>query len=71
MTYLSENKEERVYFEAVLRSESGESMFAESTSLSPDNLQQFAPPAGRATQAATALQSLGFRVQQIGSFSIS
>lgn len=56
MTYLSENKEERVYFEAVLRSESGESMFAENTYLAPDNLQQFAPPAGRATQAATALQ---------------
>ncbi|MEO1432148.1 MAG: S8 family serine peptidase [Cyanobacteria bacterium J06633_8] len=71
MTYLSENKEERVYFEAVLRSESGESMFAENTYLAPDNLQQFAPPAGRATQAATALQSLGFRVQQIGTFSIS
>ncbi|MDY6897270.1 MAG: S8 family serine peptidase [Cyanobacteriota bacterium] len=71
MTYLSENKEERVYFEAALRSETGESMFAENTYLAPDNLQQFAPPPGRAMQAATVLQSLGFRVQQIGTFSIS
>ncbi len=71
MTYLSENKEDRVYFEAVLRSETGESIFAPETYLEPDNLQQFAPPAGRGIQAATALQSLGFRVQQIGTFSIS
>ena len=71
MTYLSENKEDRVYFEAVLRSETGESMFAPETYLEPDNLQQFTPPTGRAIQAATALQSLGFRVQQIGTFSIS
>lgn len=71
MTYLSQNKEERVYFEAVLRSETGESMFAAETYLAPDNLQQFAPSAGRGIQAATALQSLGFRVQQIGTFSIS
>ena len=71
MTYLSENKEERVYFEAVFRSETGESMFAPETYLEPDNLQQFAPPAGRGIQAATALQSLGFQVRQIGTFSIS
>ena len=71
MTNLSENKEDRVYFEAVLRSETGESMFAPETYLGADNLQQFVPPAGRGTQAATALQSLGFRVSQIGTFSIS
>ncbi|MDJ0682574.1 MAG: S8 family serine peptidase [Xenococcus sp. (in: cyanobacteria)] len=71
MTNISENKEDRVYFEAVLRSETGESMFAPETYLAPDNLQQFSPPAGRAIQAGTILQSLGFRVQQIGTFSIS
>lgn len=71
MAYIAENIEEQVYFEAVLRSETGQSMFAPETYLEPDNLQQFAPPTGRAIQAATALQSLGFRVQQIGTFSIS
>lgn len=63
--------EDRVYFEAVLDSETGRSMFAPDAFLSPDNLQQFAPPAGRSVQAATILQSLGFRVQHIGTFSIS
>ena len=71
MTNLSENQEDRVYFEAVLHSETGQSMFAAESYLEPNNLQQFAPPAGRAIQAATVLQSLGFRVQQIGTFSIS
>lgn len=64
-------REERVYFEAVLPSESGRSMFAADAFLGPENLQQFAPSAGRGAQAATALQSLGFRVQHIGTFSIS
>jgi serine protease AprX len=71
MTYLAEDKEEQVYFEAVLPSETGQSLFAPDTYLEPDNLQQFAPPAGRAYQAATALQALGFQVKQIGTFSIS
>lgn len=71
MTYLAESHEDRVYFEATLRSETGESMFATDTYLGPDNIQQFAPPAGRGIQVATALQSLGFRVQQIGTFSVS
>jgi subtilisin family serine protease len=60
-----------VRFEAVLRSESGQSMFSEQTYLGPDNLQQFAPPAGSTAQAAAALQSLGFRVLHIGTYSIS
>ncbi|MDJ0775337.1 MAG: S8 family serine peptidase [Mastigocoleus sp. MO_167.B18] len=71
MTYLSENKEGQVYFEAVLRSETGDSIFAPETYLEPNNIQQFAPPAGRGIQAANILQSLGFRIQQIGTFSIS
>jgi len=63
--------EDRVYFEAVVQSETGRSMFAPDAFLGPENLEQFAPPAGRGVQAATILQSLGFRVQHIGTFSIS
>lgn len=66
-----QRKEDRVYFEAVILPENGRSMFAPDVFLEPGNLQQFAPPAGRGVQAATVLQSLGFRVQHIGSFSIS
>jgi subtilisin family serine protease len=71
MTHLSANKGEQVYFEAILRSETGQSLFAPETYLAPDNLREFEPPAGRGVQAAIVLQSLGFRVQQIGTFSIS
>ncbi|AKG24866.1 S8 family serine peptidase [Calothrix sp. 336/3] len=71
MTYLAENQEDRVYFEAVLRSQTGESMFAANTYLEPDNIQQFTPSPGRATQAAAALQALGFQIRHIGTFSIS
>jgi subtilase family serine protease len=46
-------------------------MFADNANLAPDTLRQFEPPAGRSIQAATTLQSLGFRVQQVGTFSIS
>ncbi len=71
MAYIAENIEEQVYFEAILRSETRQSMFAPETYLEPDNLEQFAPPAGRGIQTATVLQSLGFRVTQRGTFSIS
>ena len=64
-------RSETVYFEAVLASESGESMFAPGTFLAPENIEQFAPPAGRSAQAGTALEGLGFRVRHIGSYSIS
>lgn len=60
-----------VHFEASLRSESGQSMFASESFLNADSLPQFNPPAGRSLQAATALQSLGFRVLHIGTYSIS
>jgi len=63
--------EDRVYFEAVLQSETGRSMFAPDEILGPDNFKEFGPPAGRGVQAATVLQALGFRVQHIGTFSIS
>jgi subtilisin family serine protease len=64
-------QEDRMTFEAALVSESGTSMFAEDISLGPDNIDQFAPPAGRGVQVATSLQSLGFRVRHIGTFSVS
>jgi len=62
---------DKVYFEAVLPSESGKSMFAPQVFLGPENLTQFAPPAGNAPRAATVLESLGFRVWHVGTFSIS
>jgi hypothetical protein len=68
MAYIAENIEEQVYFEAVLRSETGESMFAPDTYLEPDNLQQFAPAAGRAIQAATTLQSWVFASSKLAHF---
>jgi len=63
--------EVRVYFEAVLHSEMGRSMFAPDAFLGPENLKQFTPASGLGVQAATILQSLGFKVQHIGTFSIS
>src|SRR3989337_4225126 len=62
---------DKVYFEAVLHSESKESMFAADVFLGPENIQKFVPPPGRGIQVATILQSLGFRVWNIGTFSIS
>ena len=61
--------EDRVYFEAV--PPAARSMFAGGARLTSDNLEQFTPPPERATQTAIALQSLGFRVQHVGTFSIS
>jgi serine protease AprX len=63
--------EKRVCFEAVVKSESGKSMFADDTVISQEDLKDFAPPAGRATQAATVLQSSGCRIHHIGTYSVS
>lgn len=63
--------EDTVYFEAVLRSETGASMFEDEDRLEPDTLDEFRPPRGRATRAAAALEGLGLRVRHVGSFSIS
>lgn len=60
-----------VYFEAVLNSKTGKSMFDEEVFLRPENLDDFSPPAGRGAQAATVFEALGFRVRHIGSFSVS
>jgi serine protease AprX len=68
---MAQELENRVYFEAVIPSESGRSLFELDAFVEQGNLQQFRPPAGRGVQAATVLQSLGFRVQHIGTFSIS
>lgn len=59
-----------VTFEASLRAESRRSMF-ETDVLTPDNLENFQPPKGNAVQAATELQSLGFTVRHIGTYSVS
>ena len=68
---MAQQLEDRVYFEAVLQSKTEQSMFAEDAFLGLDNLEQYEPTAGSGVEAATALQSLGFRVQHIGTFSIS
>jgi len=65
------DENQRVSFEAVVASESGGSMFAPDAFVGADNLDSFAPAAGRGIEAATALQSLGFRVQHVGTYSIS
>lgn len=66
-----QQREDRVYFEAVVPSETGRSMFAPESYLQGENLQEFAPPAERAVRAASALQALGFNIQHIGTLSIS
>jgi hypothetical protein len=64
-------KQEQVYFEGVIRSESGKTMFEPDILLDPAILQQCRPAAGRGLQAARALQSLGFRVRHVGTYSVS
>lgn len=71
MTTMVEPREDIVYFEAVVRSDSGASMFQESSAMQVGNLDTLAPPAGRATAAAATLQRLGFRVRHVGTFSVS
>ncbi len=65
------NNQDLVYFEAVIPSESGQSIFAPDAHLETDNFQQFTPPNGRGVQTANALQALGFTVRHIGTFSVS
>ena len=70
-TTMKKQAEDRVHFEAVLYSETGKSMFASDAFLGPESLKQFTPASGRGVQAATILQSYGFKVRNIGTFSIS
>ncbi len=64
-------KDEIVRFEAALVSKAKASMFGADMVLSPETLEDISPPPGRGILAATALQSLGFTVRHIGTFSIS
>ncbi len=68
---IRELEEDRVYFEAVVPSESGRSLFDRSGPPIAESLRELAPAAGRPVQAARALQEIGFRVRHIGTFSIS
>ena len=58
-------------FEAVLRSESGRSMFDRDTAITGDTLDELKPIAGDPVLAARLLQKLKFDVRHIGTFSIS
>lgn len=60
-----------VFFEAVVRSKSNRSMFSENEFIKADDLDEFMPSEGRASNAANELQKMGFRVRHIGTFSIS
>jgi len=62
---------EVVSFEAVVPSKTGESMFDPRVLLTPQNITRFLPTAGTTAQAARELQRLGFRVLNVGTFSIS
>ena len=62
---------ELVSFEAVINSETGESMFTPETFLTPENIDSFVPKAGAAQQAARIFQDMGFRILHIGTFSVS
>ncbi len=62
---------ELVSFEAVIRSETGESMFDPGKFLTAENIKSFIPKAGAAQKAARILQDMGFRIFHIGTFSVS
>lgn len=64
-------KQDSVYFEAVLAAESGHSIFSSDASITADSLDKFTPAAGNSARSATLLQSLGFKVRHVGTFSIS
>lgn len=68
---MAKQSPENVTFEAVIRSESGRSMFDESESIRSDAIDDLTPPQGRAQQAALLLQKLGFRIHHVGTFSVS
>lgn len=63
--------EEKVHFEAVLKTESGLSMFDRDRVISVETLDEFATPSEFRARAATALSAIGFTVRHIGAYSIS
>lgn len=71
MTTVVDNRQDTVYFEAAVRSETGSSMFDEQSAAQVGAIDTLAPPAGRAAAAAAELQRIGFTVRHIGTFSIS
>lgn len=62
---------EVVSFEAVIPSKTGESIFAPDVIVTPENVERFEPEVGRAAQAARQLQKMGFRILNVGTFSVS
>lgn len=62
---------DRVYFEAVVPSRTGASLFAPDAAVEFDELDEYRPPAGRVAQAALRLQALGMTVRHVGTFSVS
>lgn len=60
-----------VSFEAVVPSETGESMFSPGVMVTPENVERFVPKANAVVKAALALQELGFRILNVGTFSVS
>lgn len=62
---------ERVYFEAVVPSEGGASIFAADAAVEFDDLAGYRPAPGRVAEAAVRLQRRGFRVRHLGAFSVS
>ncbi|MEE9377450.1 MAG: S8 family serine peptidase [Candidatus Lokiarchaeia archaeon] len=60
-----------VSFEAVICSESGESMFEPDVTVTQENFENFIPRGDTATQTALKLQKLGFRILNVGTFSVS
>jgi len=62
---------ELVSFEAVIHSKTGESMFQPGVILTPNNIDHFVPEASIPSKAAKQLQELGFRILNIGTFSVS
>lgn len=62
---------DRVFFEAVVPSRTGASLFTADAPLRPRALDAFRPPPERVAQTAARLQELGFDVRHRGSFSVS
>src|SRR6516225_10162956 len=65
------DKLDTVLFEATLKAASNRSMFAPGAMLTPDTVEQYKPPSGSHTEAAIALQKLGFTIRHVGTYSIS
>lgn len=63
--------QDTVCFEVVLKSKTGKSLFDPNIVVGPEILDELTPLPGEASRAAVILQSLGFKVRHVGTFSIS